>query len=130
MSLAGVRPLPLEQNADMVPIVWTWYPNATSQTSLGTAQDLTTYTCSMMVRVSPEDTGAPVATYTPSLGGVAGTITLNLSHAQINTLFPLLPYNSTNGAYGWYDIILTSAGNVITKLTDPSPLTIKPAVTR
>ena len=130
MSVCGNQPLFLEQAADSVPIVYTWYPNATSATSLGTAQNLTGYTCRLMVRITPEDSGSPVATFNPTLGGAAGTITISFTHNDTNTLFPLLPYTSANGAYGWYDVVLTSAGGVQTRFIDKSPIFISSGVTR
>jgi hypothetical protein len=125
----GQFQLQLEQYADQTPIVFTWYPNATqAQVSAGTAtpQNLTGYTCTMSVRINLSDP-SPVVTYNPALGGVAGTVTLALTASQVTALYALLPVGP-NGAVGWFDIRLTSPGNVNTRFIDHSLIEISPGV--
>lgn len=137
MSVIGTYPIELEQNADQTALVFKWYPNATlAQVSAGTAtpQDLTGYTMTMMVRVNIAD-ASPAATYTLTAQGggspdTTGTVQMALTHTQTSTLYGLLPVGQNDAAYGWYDVLLVSPGNVNTRFIDHSQIKISPAVTR
>ena len=118
----------LEENADglsfpitgtTAPVfVFTYFQNGT------TPFDFTGYTASMMVRITVNDP-LPVATYTPTLGGIAGTISVNFTAAQTSSLLPLLP-----NFVGIYDLLLTGPTGTKTHFIPNSPLIILRSVTR
>ena len=128
MSILSALPMVLEENADGVafpsintiaPVVtFTYLQNGTSPF------DLTGYTASMMVRITANDS-LPVATYSPALGGTAGTIAIGFTSAQTSSLLALLP-----SFVGIYDVLLTSAIGVKTHFIPNSPLLILRSVTR
>ena len=123
MALIASYPLSLEENAD--------YDQGNGITFAlkkpdGTAFDLTGYSCSMMVRINPND-AAPLVTYTPTLGGVAGTILFTFTAAQTSTLYGLL---AAPGGVGIYDILLTSGGGTKTHVVFQSPIIVTRSITR
>ena len=123
MALLASYPLTLEENAD--------YDQGNGLTFAlvkadNTAFDLTGYTCSMMVRINPND-AAPVVTYTPTLGGVAGTILFLFTAAQNSTLYGLL---AAPGGVGLYDILLTSIGGIKTHVVFQSTIIVTRSITR
>ena len=125
MSVIGTYPLVLEQNADRPAIVFTWYPTW-APGNKGTPFNFSGYTASAMFRINVADV-SPALTLTPTLGGVAGTLTIpTITASQVNTLYALLPSNASL----WWDCIITSGGGAITRWIDHSKVTISPAVTR
>lgn len=119
MSIFGEYAITIQENSDFPTVVFT------VTTSVGgSAVDLTGYTAQWMVRKLIGDV-APVGTYTPALGGTAGTVALTLTAAQVNTLVAAMSY-----ADGIHDVLLTSPGGVKTYLISPSKVAVMRSVTR
>lgn len=89
----------------------------------GAAVDLTTYTARMQLRTSVQNESVVLELTTSngriSLGGVAGTITLTITAADMATLLPLKYV---------YDLELVN-GTVVTRLVQGT-FTVRPEVTR
>lgn len=119
MSIFGEYPIVLQENSDFATVVFT-----ISTSPGGPAVDLTGYTAQWMVRKLIGD-AAPVGTYTPALGGSAGTVALTLTAAQVNTLVAAMNYTD-----GVHDVLLTSPGGVKTYLISPSKAAVARSVTR
>lgn len=125
MALMGTYPLTLEENADYDSgngLTFALFSDAAQTLPF----NLTGYTCSMMVRINPND-AAPVVTYTPTLGGALGTIVFLFSAAQNSTLYSLL---SAPGGVGIYDILLTAGGGTKIHVIATSPIIVARSITR
>lgn len=90
-----------------------------------TPVNLTSYTARMQARTSHIATGAPVLSLTTengkiTLGGTAGTITLNLTATETAAI--------TQSSLA-YDLELVSAGGVVTRLVE-GQINLTPEVTR
>ena len=119
MSIFGEYGITLQENSDFGTITFTVYASQG-----GAPVDLTGYTAQWMVRKLIGD-AAPVGTYTPALGGSAGTVALTLTAAQVNTLVAAMNYTD-----GVHDVLLTSPGGVKTYLISPSKAAVARSVTR
>lgn len=120
MSILGPFPLTIVENEDLTPLVFTYYPSGQGTTP----QDWSGYSCSMMIRVNPNDV-APVLTLTPTLGGVAGTLTIAMTAAQATAL-----YASLGNQAGSYDVLLTSGAGVKSHFIPASSINVVRSITR
>jgi hypothetical protein len=113
---AGTLDLSIEQGATYN-LVLTWQVN-------GTAVNLTNYTARLQARVDVEDTETVLSMTTGgggiTLGGVAGTITLDQSAAQ-TTLLPAGTYI--------YDLEMVAGSGTVTRLVQ-GELVVSAEVTR
>lgn len=112
---AGTLDLSIEQGATYN-LVLTWKID-------GTAVNLTGYTARLQARVDVEDSEVILSMTTLdgiTLGGVLGTITLNLSAAATTALIP--------GTYV-YDLEMAAGSGIVTRLVQ-GELIISPEVTR
>jgi len=107
MSLIGSYPITLVEGEDFGPIVLTYYPVVG-----GSPANWAGYTATWVFRKNLADVAA-AATFTPTLGGSAGTLTLSLTAAQVATVLAALSYGS-----GYHGVQLTSGGGVKTMYFD------------
>lgn len=112
MSLFPPYPITLVENEAFSSLVMTYYPVVG-----GNPFDFTGYTASWVFRASIGAASA-ISTFTPTLGGTAGTITFpKLTAAQVATIQTALSYGE-----GVHGVVLTSPGG------DPIQLFVDPSV--
>lgn len=113
--MAGRYAVTIEQGA-------TWLETFTWTDANGDPVNLTGYTAVAMVKTTYGGTTlltASTASGTITLGGAAGTITINVPYATTGAI---------GGQTGVWDLELTSGGGVRTRLLE-GPVTITPEVT-
>lgn len=120
-SILPPYPIVLFENEDFSAITFTYYPVVN-----GSPMDWTGYSALWVFRTS-EGAASAAATFTPTLGGTAGTMVLGpLTAAQVQTVLTALSY-----AEGVHGVVLTSPGGVKTQyFTDPSVVGIRRSAAR
>lgn len=121
MSLFPPFPIELVENEAFSSLVMTYYPVVN-----GSPFDFTGYSASWVFRTSVSAAGT-ISTFTPTLGGTAGTITLpKLTAAQVSTILSALNYGT-----GVHGVVLTSpGGDPVQLFTDPSVVSCRRVAAR
>ncbi len=121
MSLFPPFPITLVENEAFTSITMTYYPVVN-----GLPFDFTGYTASWVFRASLS-AASPIVTFTPTLGGSAGTIVLpRITAAQVATIQTALNYGE-----GVHGVVLTSgSGDPVQLFTDPSVVSCRRVAAR